>query len=51
MITMEIAQFSESELKLIQQLLSHPIKGDDDKFAMALKLLQEEGKTIKLIAE
>ena len=48
---MEITILTEKDLLLIKKFLADPHKKEDDRFAFALKLIQEEGKTIKLIAE
>lgn len=47
---MELFQFTEEQLKLIRNLFSDPLKGEDDIFAMALKLHQE-GRIITLRVE
>lgn len=49
--TMEITKVTEKDLEVITTYLSKPENGEDDRFAFALKLMKEEGKIIKLIAE
>ncbi|MFB6275305.1 MAG: hypothetical protein ABEI32_04025 [Halothece sp.] len=48
---MELGLLSKEELKQIIYLVSHAMESEDNKFTLALKLLIEEGKTIKIIAD